>query len=68
MRVKTLPKVLALHLKRFKFVEELQRLTKLSYRVVYPSELRLFNTVWSARITLLPLLRFFTPPSLSFFS
>lgn len=45
MRVKKAPQVLALHLKRFKYVEALQRYTKLSYRVVFPFELRLFNTV-----------------------
>ena len=47
MRVKKLPKILALHLKRFKYMEQLQRYTKLSYRVVFPFELRLFNTVSS---------------------
>uniref|UniRef100_A0A8C6T9M3 ubiquitinyl hydrolase 1 n=1 Tax=Neogobius melanostomus TaxID=47308 RepID=A0A8C6T9M3_9GOBI len=43
MRVKKLPMILALHLKRFKYMEQLQRYTKLSYRVVFPLEL-LFNT------------------------
>ncbi|KAI6177364.1 Ubiquitin carboxyl-terminal hydrolase [Aphelenchoides bicaudatus] len=45
MRVKTLPKLLALHLKRFKYMEHLNRYTKLSYRVLFPLELRLFNLV-----------------------
>lgn len=45
MRVKKLPQILALHLKRFKYTEQLKRFTKLSYRVVFPLELRLFNTV-----------------------
>ena len=45
MRVKKLPHILALHLKRFKYVDQLSRHTKLSYRVVFPLELRLFNTV-----------------------
>ena len=45
MRVKKLPHILALHLKRFKYMEQLNRYTKLSYRVVFPLELRLFNTV-----------------------
>ena len=45
MRVKKLPQILALHLKRFKYMEQLNRFTKLSYRVVFPLELRLFNTV-----------------------
>ncbi|CAL2036873.1 unnamed protein product [Caenorhabditis brenneri] len=43
MRIKTPPPVLALHLKRFKYVDSLNRHTKLSYRVVFPLELRLFN-------------------------
>ena len=45
MRVKKLPQILALHLKRFKYMEQMNRFTKLSYRVVFPLELRLFNTV-----------------------
>ena len=44
MKIKRLPKVLALHLKRFKYTEDLQRLQKLFHRVVYPYHLRLFNT------------------------
>lgn len=44
MRVKKLPQILALHLKRFKYMEQMNRFTKLSYRVVFPLELRLFNT------------------------
>ncbi|RNA35706.1 Ubiquitin carboxyl-terminal hydrolase, partial [Brachionus plicatilis] len=44
MRIKKLPKILALHLKRFKFVSNLNRFKKLTYRVVFPFELRLFNT------------------------
>lgn len=44
MRVKKLPMILALHLKRFKYMEQQNRHTKLSYRVVFPLELRLFNT------------------------
>lgn len=44
MRIKKLPMILALHLKRFKYMEQLNRYTKLSYRVVFPLELRLFNT------------------------
>eukprot|EP00762_Andalucia_godoyi_P002844 ANDGO_04469.mRNA.1 Ubiquitin carboxyl-terminal hydrolase 4 len=43
--VKKLPKILAIHLKRFKYVEQLQRFKKLSYRVVFPHELRLVNTI-----------------------
>ena len=44
MKLKRLPKVLALHLKRFKYTEDLQRLQKLFHKVVYPYHLRLFNT------------------------
>ncbi|TPX42475.1 hypothetical protein SeLEV6574_g05588 [Synchytrium endobioticum] len=44
MKVKKLPNVLAVHLKRFKYQEKLQRYVKLGYRVVFPMELRLFNT------------------------
>lgn len=43
MRIKKLPMILALHLKRFKYMENQNRHTKLSYRVVFPLELRLFN-------------------------
>lgn len=45
LRVKKLPQILALHLKRFKYMEHSHRYTKLSYRVVFPWELKLFNTV-----------------------
>lgn len=45
MKIKQLPNVLALHLKRFKYQEEVQRYIKLTYRVAFPLELRLFNTV-----------------------
>uniref|UniRef100_A0A5S6QGQ1 Ubiquitin carboxyl-terminal hydrolase n=1 Tax=Trichuris muris TaxID=70415 RepID=A0A5S6QGQ1_TRIMR len=44
MRIKKLPLILALHLKRFKYMEQFNRYTKLSYRVLFPLELRLFNT------------------------
>ncbi|KAF9004907.1 cysteine proteinase [Hymenopellis radicata] len=45
MKIKKLPNVLALHLKRFKYQEDLQKYIKLAYRVAFPFELRLFNTV-----------------------
>ncbi|KAF9785228.1 hypothetical protein BJ322DRAFT_1108684 [Thelephora terrestris] len=45
MKIKKLPNVLALHLKRFKYQEEVQKYIKLTYRVAFPMELRLFNTV-----------------------
>ncbi|KAI5289305.1 hypothetical protein KEM54_004095 [Ascosphaera aggregata] len=44
MVIKRLPRILALHLKRFKYTEDLQRLQKLFHCVVYPYYLRLFNT------------------------
>jgi ubiquitin carboxyl-terminal hydrolase 12/46 len=43
-RIKRLPQVLALHLKRFKYIEQYGKAKKLSYRVVFPLELRLYNT------------------------
>ena len=45
MRIKKLPRILALHLKRFKYFEIFKQYKKLSYRVVFPFELRLLNTV-----------------------
>ncbi|KAI9299071.1 cysteine proteinase [Neoconidiobolus thromboides FSU 785] len=44
MKIKKVPNVLALHLKRFKYQEKIQKYAKLSYRVVFPMDLRLFNT------------------------
>lgn len=44
MKIHRLPKVLAFHLKRFKYTEDYSRLQKLFHRVVYPYHLRLFNT------------------------
>ncbi|KAJ7902403.1 hypothetical protein B0H13DRAFT_2234002 [Mycena leptocephala] len=40
-----LPNVLALHLKRFKYQDDVQKYIKLAYRVTFPFELRLSNTV-----------------------
>nr|UWK20415.1 ubiquitin thiolesterase [Trichoderma aurantioeffusum] len=48
MKVKRLPKVLTLHLKRFKYTEDYSRLQKLFHRVVYPYHLRMFNTTEDA--------------------
>ncbi|KAH9914909.1 cysteine proteinase [Epithele typhae] len=45
MKIKKLPNILALHLKRFKYQEDAGRYVKLAYRVAFPLELRLFNTV-----------------------
>lgn len=44
MKIKTLPKVLVLHLKRFKWTDDLTQLQKLFYTVNYPYHLRMFNT------------------------
>jgi ubiquitin carboxyl-terminal hydrolase 12/46 len=44
MRLKQLPNVLALHLKRFKFIEQAGAFRKISYRVAFPKELRMPNT------------------------
>ena len=43
MLIQSAPKVIALHLKRFKFIESLGRHMKLNHRVVFPSELKLPN-------------------------
>jgi ubiquitin carboxyl-terminal hydrolase 12/46 len=43
MKIKKVPQILVVHLKRFKFMEQLNRHKKLSYRVVYPLELKLSN-------------------------
>mmetsp|Transcript_50172 Transcript_50172/g.122428 ORF Transcript_50172/g.122428 Transcript_50172/m.122428 type:complete len:370 (+) Transcript_50172:24-1133(+) len=44
MKVKKTPSILALHLKRFKYLENVGRLKKLSHRVVFPAELKINNT------------------------
>ena len=44
MKIRKLPRILALHLKRFKYIESQGRHVKLSWRVSFPLELRLFNT------------------------
>ena len=44
MRVASLPPVLCLHLKRFKYVETAGQMQKLSHRVVFPFHLKLTNT------------------------
>eukprot|EP00696_Hemimastix_kukwesjijk_P013088 gnl/Hemi2/26423_TR8874_c0_g1_i1.p1 gnl/Hemi2/26423_TR8874_c0_g1~~gnl/Hemi2/26423_TR8874_c0_g1_i1.p1 ORF type:complete len:363 (+),score=99.92 gnl/Hemi2/26423_TR8874_c0_g1_i1:204-1292(+) len=48
MKIKTLPPILALHLKRFKYIEQLQQYKKLLYRVVFPFELKISNVVEGA--------------------
>ncbi|KAK1307592.1 Ubiquitin carboxyl-terminal hydrolase 3 [Acorus calamus] len=45
MKIKKPPHILVIHLKRFKYIEQLSRYKKLSYRVVFPLELKLSNTV-----------------------
>lgn len=45
MKIKKPPNILVIHLKRFKYIEQLGRYKKLSYRVVFPLELKLINTV-----------------------
>ncbi|ETV98161.1 hypothetical protein, variant 1 [Aphanomyces invadans] len=41
MHMKRIPHVLALHLKRFKYMEESQSFAKLFHRILFPSELKL---------------------------
>ncbi|XP_047318346.1 ubiquitin carboxyl-terminal hydrolase 4-like [Impatiens glandulifera] len=48
MKIKKPPQILVIHLKRFKYIEQLGRYKKLSYRVVFPHELKLSNTVEDA--------------------
>lgn len=43
--IKKLPKILVLHLKRFKYFEKLQGYAKLSHRVTFPIELRVPSLV-----------------------
>ncbi|KAK9477999.1 hypothetical protein V1514DRAFT_332562 [Lipomyces japonicus] len=45
MKIKQLPRLLTLHLKRFKFTEDLQQNVKLFHRVVFPFQLRLLNNM-----------------------
>lgn len=49
MKIKKLPNILALHLKRFKYQEDVGKYIKLAYRVAFPFQLRLFNTVDDAK-------------------
>lgn len=48
MKIKKPPHILVIHLKRFKYIENLGRYKKLSYRVVFPLELKLTNTMEDA--------------------
>ncbi|KAI7982279.1 Ubiquitin carboxyl-terminal hydrolase 3 [Camellia lanceoleosa] len=48
MKIKKLPQVLVIHLKHFKYVEQLGQNKNLSYRVVFPLELKLSNTMEDA--------------------
>jgi ubiquitin carboxyl-terminal hydrolase 12/46 len=40
LRIKSPPRVLVVQLKRFKFLEEIERYTKLNYRVAFPLDLK----------------------------
>ncbi|ODQ45073.1 hypothetical protein PICMEDRAFT_25425, partial [Pichia membranifaciens NRRL Y-2026] len=44
IKLRKIPKILAFHLKRFKYSEKLDRLVKLFYRVEYVKTLRICNT------------------------
>jgi len=44
MRIKKLPQVLVLHLKRFKYAERIQQYAKLRYSVAFPFHLKIPNT------------------------
>ncbi|PRP77448.1 hypothetical protein PROFUN_14336 [Planoprotostelium fungivorum] len=45
IKIKRLPQILVLHLKRFKYIEQAQKFKKLGYRVTFPLQLRLENTM-----------------------
>ncbi|KAJ6822828.1 ubiquitin carboxyl-terminal hydrolase 3-like isoform X2 [Iris pallida] len=45
MKIKKPPRILVIHLKRFKYIEQLGRYKKLSYRVMFPMELKLSGTI-----------------------
>lgn len=45
MKIKKLPMILTLYLKRFKYMHQLKRYTKLSYRVVFPLKIFPFDTL-----------------------
>ncbi|KAI8540800.1 hypothetical protein RHMOL_Rhmol08G0013100 [Rhododendron molle] len=45
MKIKKPPQILVIHLKRFKYIEQLSGYKKFSYHVVFPLELKLSNTV-----------------------
>eukprot|EP00492_Amphilonche_elongata_P003374 TRINITY_DN3693_c0_g1_i1.p1 TRINITY_DN3693_c0_g1~~TRINITY_DN3693_c0_g1_i1.p1 ORF type:complete len:91 (+),score=6.81 TRINITY_DN3693_c0_g1_i1:115-387(+) len=44
MRIKKLPQVLVLHLKRFKYAERINQYAKLRYSVAFPFHLKIPNT------------------------
>ncbi|KAL8167444.1 hypothetical protein V2J09_008943 [Rumex salicifolius] len=48
MKIKKPPRILVIHLKRFKYIEQLGRYKKLSYRVLFPLELKLGYSVEDA--------------------
>jgi len=45
MKIKSPPHILALHLKHFKWIEQLGKHKKLSYQVVFLLELKFCNTI-----------------------
>lgn len=61
MRVKKTPKILIVHLKRFKYVELNHRhtLAKLSHRVVFPFEIKIPNTVFILSLLFIIFLHYF---------
>ncbi|CAK9174024.1 unnamed protein product [Ilex paraguariensis] len=48
MKIKKTPHILVIHLKRFKYMDQLKRHKKLCYRVVFPLELKLCGIVEDA--------------------
>lgn len=40
MLIKSLPNTMIVHLKRFKYDEQMKRLVKLQYKVAFPSDIR----------------------------
>eukprot|EP00475_Leptophrys_vorax_P005629 TRINITY_DN1338_c0_g1_i7.p1 TRINITY_DN1338_c0_g1~~TRINITY_DN1338_c0_g1_i7.p1 ORF type:complete len:298 (-),score=71.02 TRINITY_DN1338_c0_g1_i7:685-1578(-) len=45
MKIRDVPDILILHMKRFKYVESMESFRKLCYRVVFPFEIKFHNSV-----------------------